>query len=301
MTASPDQVVPFAIGGGAVRGRLVRLGPTLDAILHGYPLPVAALLAETIVLAAALAAQIKYDGVFTLQAQGAGPVTLLVADVTSAGHIRAHARYNPDKLAGLTVEGHASVPHLLGGGHLAFTVDQGPDTERYQGIVELIGHTLEECARVYFKQSEQLDTEVEAAVRPPSDGAGWAGSALLIQRMPAGSGNAPILVAEDAEEGWRRAVILLGSVTAAEMLDPALTPDQLLHRLYHAEQLQVFEAKPLEARCRCSRERVMGALASIAADELATLADAGGNIVVTCEFCRAEHTIAVTELAHPRP
>jgi molecular chaperone Hsp33 len=299
VTASPDQVVSFSIGGGAVRGRLVRLGPALDAILdarHAYPEPVAALLAETVALAVALASQLKFDGVFTLQAQGAGPVTLLVADVTSDGRIRAHARYKADKLGGLTVEQRASVPHLLGGGHLAFTVDQGPDTERYQGIVELIGHTLEECARVYFKQSEQLDTEIEAAVRPPSGDSGWVAAALLIQRMPAGSGNSPILVAEDAEEGWRRAAILLGSITPAEMLDTALTPERLLHRLYHAEQLQVFEGKPLEARCRCSTERVRGALSSIAHDELAGLADESGNIIVTCEFCRTDHAVTLAEL-----
>ncbi len=304
MTAIIDQVIPFSVDGGAVRGRLVRLGPALDTILddqHGYPAPVGALLAETVALAVALATQLKYDGVFTLQAQGAGPVSLVVADVTSSGHIRAHARYNADKLVGEVVTAQASVPRLLGGGYLAFTVDQGPDTERYQGIVELIGNTLEECARVYFKQSEQLETGIEAAVRPPADGHGWCASVLLIQRMPASSANSPILIAEDAEEGWRRALVLQGSVTAAEMTDPELAPARLLHRLYHAEQLQIFDARTFEARCRCSRDRVKGTLASIARDELDSLADDQGNIVVTCEFCRAEHAIALAELPRQEP
>lgn len=299
-----DQVVSFSVGGGAVRGRLARLGPALDTILdqqHGYPEAVGALLAETVALATVLAAQLKFDGIFTLQAQGAGPVSLLVADITSTGQIRAHARFADDKLAGIGIRRHASVPHMLGGGYLAFTVDQGADTERYQGIVELIGETLEDCARIYFKQSEQLDTAIEVAVRPPSADGGWSACALLIQRMPPSSANAPILVAEDAEEGWHRAGILLGSITADEMLDPALSPQQLLYRLYHAEQLQVFEAKPLEAKCRCSRDRVKATLISLPATDLDALADEHGQIVVTCEFCRADHTIALAELGRAEP
>ncbi len=299
MTADLDQVIAFSVGGGSVRGRLVRLGPALDAILdrrHGYPEPVGALLAETLALTVVLAAALKYDGVFTLQAQGDGPVSLLVADVGSDGALRAHARFDAARLAGVETGLRASVPRLLGRGHLAFTVDQGPDTERYQGIVELTGDTLEECARSYFRLSEQLETAIEAAVRVPSATVGWGASALMIQRMPAGGANAPILVAEDAEDGWRRAEILLGSVTAAEMLDPALTPPQLLYRLYHAEQLQVFGPKALEARCRCSRARVATTLRSIPRDDVLGLIDDTGRVIVTCEFCRTEHIFGSAEL-----
>jgi molecular chaperone Hsp33 len=147
-----------------------------------------------------------------------------------------------------------------------------------------------------FKQSEQLDTAVEMAVRPPSGVTGWRASALMIQRMPADSANAPILMAEDAEEGWRRAKILLGSVKASEMLDPGLPSEQLLYRLYHADQLQVFTPKALEARCRCSRERVRTTLTSLPAADLDSLADADGRIIVTCEFCRTDHAIPLAEL-----
>lgn len=299
MSGSPDQVLGFSVVGGAVRGRLARLQTALDTILdrqHGYPEPVGALLAETVALAVVLASSLKFDGIFTLQAQGKGPVSLLVADVTSTGHIRAHARFDSDRLAGVGIEAHGSVPKLLGEGYLAFTVDQGADTERYQGIVALEGETLEDCARSYFKQSEQLDTAVEVAVRPPSDQGGWMACALMIQRMPAGSGNSPILVAEDAEEGWRRAEILLGSIRPSEMLDPALSPEALLYRLYHAEQCQTFPPKALEARCRCSRDRVKATLASLPAADLAALADPQGRVVVVCEFCRTEHAIPVAEL-----
>ena len=285
--------------GGAVRGRLTRLGPALDTILgqqHSYPEPVAALLAETLALASVLAASLKFDGIFTLQAQGKGPVSLLVADITSEGALRAYARFDAERLAGVAAAERASVPALLGDGYLAFTVDQGADTDRYQGIVELSGETLEDCARVYFKQSEQLDTAIEAAVRPPADGLGWAASALMIQRMPAGSSSAPILMAEEAEETWRRAEILLGSVKASEMLDLALSPQQLLYRLYHAEQLQVFDPKTLEARCRCSRDKVGSTLASLPKDEVAAVADEHGNVVVTCEFCRTDHIFSLADL-----
>lgn len=287
--------------GGAVRGRLARLESSLDTILddqHAYPVPVAALLAETMALAAVLATSMKFDGIFTLQAQGDGPVSLLVADVTSGGDVRAHARFDAARLERVPVSGRASVPALLGKGYLAFTVDQGPDTDRYQGIVELEGPTLEDCARAYFKQSEQLDTAIEATVRRPAGGQGWAAAALMIQRMPAGTGSAPILVADEAQETWRRAEILLGSVTGAEMTDPALAPEQLLYRLYHAEQLQVFEAKALRARCRCSRDKVAATLRSLPADEIASVADEAGEIVVTCEFCRTDHVFRLSELQH---
>jgi molecular chaperone Hsp33 len=294
-----DTVLPFAVMGGAVRGRLASLGPLLDTILddqHAYPEPVAALLAETVALAAVLATSMKFDGIFTLQAQGDGPVSLLVADVTSGGDVRAHARFDAARLGQVPVPERASVPTLLGKGYLAFTVDQGADSDRYQGIVELEGPTLEDCAKAYFKQSEQLDTAIEASVRPPSGGEGWAASALMIQRMPAGTGSAPILLAEDAEESWRRAGILLSSITSAELTDSALTPEQLLFRLYHAEQLQVFEAKRLTARCRCSRSKVEATLRSLPAGEIADVADEAGQIVVTCEFCRTDHVFRLSEL-----
>jgi molecular chaperone Hsp33 len=295
---SEDLVFPFSVGGGAVRGRLARLGPAVDTILagHGYPTPVAALLAETMALAAVLAAALKYDGVFTLQAQGDGAVSLLMADVTSDGAMRAYARFDEARVAAVPAEQHGSVPWMLGAGYLAFTVDQGPDTDRYQGIVELVGHTLGECAHLYFRQSEQLDTAVKVAVRPPGEGAGWAAAALMVQRLPAGAANAPILIAEEAADGWRRAAMLMSTATEAEMLDPTLAPGRLLHRLYHAETLQIFEPRRLAAKCRCSRAKVEGTLKSFPADEVAHLKDEDGRVVVTCEFCRTAYDFGQDDL-----
>lgn len=285
MSLAEDVLLSFQIEAGAVRGRLTRLGPALDSILtvHGYPEPVASLLAETLALAASLAGMLKFEGVFALQMQGDGPVSLLVADVTSAGALRGYARFDAQRLP----EG-ASGAALLGKGHLAFTVDQGPDTERYQGIVALEGDSLADCVRDYFARSEQLDTAFRVASRPPAQGLGWRAAVAMAQRMPLGP-NSPILTGEEAEEGWRRAAILLDSLTDAELLDPALAPARLAFRLYHADGLEVFGERPLQARCRCSRERVEATLRSFPREEIGGMRAADGRVVVTCEFCRGQY------------
>lgn len=277
-----DLILPFQVAGGAVRGRLVRLGPAVEAILagHAYPPTVSRLLAETLALASVLAGSLKYDGVFTLQAQGNGAVSLLVADVTSAGDLRGYARFDEAQLA--AAKG-ADVPALLGTGYLAFTVDQGPKTERYQGIVELTGTTLAECAKQYFAQSEQLDTEVVLAARlEPTPQA----AALMIQRMPGSQPGAPILTVDESAEAWRTATILLSSLTTDELLDTGLEAAQVPYRLFHAEGLQAWEAKALRAKCRCSEGKIASALRSIPRAEIEALKDGRGLVTITCEFCR---------------
>ncbi len=300
-----DLVQPFQIDNSGLRGRLVRLGPVLDEILtrHAYPEPVALMLGEAIALAAALAGALKYEGVFTLQTKGDGPIRLLVADVTSAGAVRGYAQYDEEKLAkalaaapgGATGIGD-SVPRLLGAGHLAFTVDQGEHTDRYQGIVELQGATLAECAHHYFRQSEQVEAGLKVAVArlPESDGtAHWRGGSLMIQRLPpegdAGKRDA-------AEDGWRRAVILMSSSTSRELVDPDLAPEALLFRLFHEDGVRAYRRHDLVARCRCSRERVETVLRMMPADELATM-QIDGHILVTCQFCSAVYDFDQGEVA----
>jgi len=166
----PDDLVqPFRIDPFALRGRLVRLGPTIDRILsqHDYPEPVAAILGEAIALAVVLAGMLKYDGIFTLQTKSDGPVRLIVADVSTAGAVRGYAQYDRDRLPARNFADAAttaSVPELIGSGYIAFTVDQGEDTERYQGIVDLVGTTLAECAQHYFRQSEQIQAGIKLSV-----------------------------------------------------------------------------------------------------------------------------------------
>ncbi len=293
----PDDLVqPFQIDPFGLRGRLVRLGPLLDEILtrHAYPEPVAVMLGEAIALAVALAGALKYDGVFTLQTKGDGAIRLLVADVTSAGAVRGYAQYDEEKLAkafaGAPGGGNVgdSVPRLLGAGYLAFTVDQGEHTERSQGIVELQGATLAECAHHYFRQSEQVEAGLKVAVQRLPDAAGtprWRAGSLMIQRLPPEGDAAK---RDAAEDGWRRAMILMSSSTSQELVDAGLAPEALLFRLFHEDGVRAYRRHDLVARCRCSRERVETVLRLMPAEELATM-QVDGRITVTCQFCSAAY------------
>lgn len=284
-----DQVQPFKIEGQAVRGRLVRLGPLVDAVLgrHQYPQAVAGLLAELLALAAALAGMLKYEGIFTLQTKGDGPIRMMVADVTSVGDVRGYAQFDTEKLAAIGGAG-LSVPRLLGAGYLAFTVDQGSHTERYQGIVELDGATLADCVHHYFRQSEQLDAAIKVAA---SQVAGrWRAGALMLQRLPPSAG-----AADEVEDGWRRALAFMASSTDSELLDPELPANDLLYRLFHEDGVRVFAPSDLRAGCRCTRERVERVLRSLPGAEVAELT-VDGRIVATCEFCSAAYSFTESEV-----
>lgn len=294
-----DVLVPFRLERANLRGRAARLGPAIDAILsrHDYPVPVASLLGEALALTAVLAGTLKYDGIFTLQAKGDGPIKLLVCDVTSDGALRGFAEVDSEKFTAL---GDASpdgpVPRFLGAGYLAFTVDQGADMDRYQGIVELTGATLTECAQHYFRQSEQIDTLLRLGVGRP-DGEHWSASALMIQRVPmiGGRGGAAGKAAacnEDAghideeqrEDDWRRLAIVLGTVRNEEALADDADPARLLYRLFHEDGVRVFEPQTLRDQCRCSDERAENALRMLSEEELDDM-KIDGEITVSCQFC----------------
>ncbi|MBM3523662.1 MAG: hypothetical protein FJX57_11950, partial [Alphaproteobacteria bacterium] len=263
-----DIVLPFQID--TVRGRLVRLGPAVDRILkqHAYPAAVGQALAEMVALSAALALTLKFEGVFTMQVKGDGPVRLMVADVTTAGAIRGYAQFDAARVDALGAEP-PSVPRLFGAGYLAFTVDQGDAMERYQGIVELTGATLAECAHHYFHQSEQFRAGLKAAARLGPDGR-WRAGALMVQALPpdGAQGSAegrdldrPLDVdVETAEEAWRRMLILMSSARSGEIVDPALPAWKLVDRLFLAEGVRIFRPHSLRHGCRCSRERVSSVL-----------------------------------------
>lgn len=299
-----DCVLPFQLAALGVRGRAVRLGPAVDAILtrHDYPEAAAALLGEALALGAALASSLKYDGIFTLQLRGNGPIRLLVVDMTSEGALRGYAQVDADRLAAVLAETPCDpvsllpanpVPRLLGSGHMAFTVDQGPKTERYQGVVALDGPTLTACAHHYFRQSEQLAAGLMLAVG--RDNGRWRAAALALQALPSAQFLAE-LDADEREERWRRAVVLLGSATTAEMLDPALPVEALLLRLFHEDGVRTFDRRAVRDQCRCSRQRIDRVLRTIRRSELDDLRDAGGRVVVTCEFCAATYRYADADL-----
>jgi molecular chaperone Hsp33 len=292
-----DVVQPFQLDPFALRGRLVRLGPTVDRILaqHDYPEPVATLLGEAITLAVMLAGALKYDGVFTLQTKGDGPVRMLVADVKTDGAVRGYAQYDATRLGEIVPDAgeSPSVPKLLGTGYIAFTVDQGDDTERYQGIVSITGATLAECAQHYFRQSEQLQAGLKLAVARADEGK-WRAGGLMLQRVPPEGGYA--LIADDVEDAWRRVMVLMSSATPAELVAPDLPPRRLLWRLFHEEEVRVYDTHPVEARCRCSRERIAGILKAFPTDEIDEMKKEAVT-TVTCEFCNTRYEFPAAELA----
>jgi molecular chaperone Hsp33 len=303
--AVPDDLVqPFRIDPFALRGRLVRLGPALDHILsqHAYPEPVAAMLGEAITLAVMLAGALKYDGVFTLQTKGDGPIRLIVADVSTDGAVRGYAQYDQNKLDAVTEKagtgGSLSVPRLLGAGYIAFTVDQGEDTDRYQGIVELTGATLADCAQHYFRQSEQIQAGIKLAVGQTGPGGAWRAGGMMLQRVPPEGGYG--VIADDVEDAWRRAMVLMSSATSGELVNPDLAPHRLLLRLFHEDGVRVFDTHPLEARCRCSRERIETILRAFPASEIDDMRKERVT-TVTCEFCSRRYTFDADELARLAP
>lgn len=284
-----DFVQTFQIEDLAIRGRLVRLSHVFENATraHDYPIPLARFVGETMALTTVLASALKYNGVFTLQAQGDGPVPLVMADMTSEGGIRAYAKSKEGAdLSG--IEG-VSVPHIIGAGRLAFTVDQGPNTERYQGITELDGATLTECAQNYFRNSEQLDTAIIICSERPDGESLPKAAALMLQRLPTGTNDT------DKDENWRRAVVLMSSITTDELLDSNLAASQVLYRLYHEDGVRLYDAQPLQHECRCSADRVSRTLKSFPRDEITDMAD-DGVITVTCEFCRTDYVYNIKEL-----
>ena len=260
----------------------------LDRILdrHRYPPPVSALLGETLVLTALLGSTLKYLGAFTLQANGKGPVRILVGDMTANGELRAYAQFDADAVA--RMEGAtAPMSALLGQGHLAFTADQGAGAGRYQGMVELAGPTLTDCVHHYFRQSEQIDAVIKVAVTAPHGGEGWRAGAIIIQRLP-GEGSrtdiAGLIDADEDEENWREAVTLMASVKDDELTNPRLPPDRLLYRLFHQPGVRMFKPRGLVDGCRCSRDRVAGTLGALPKAEVLEMMEAG-VVSVKCEFC----------------
>ena len=293
----PDDLIrPFQIEGVTVRGRLVRLGPTLHQILtrHDYPDLVSQFLGQAIALSSALAGALKYNGVFTLQTKGDGPLSIMVADVKTPGDLRGYAQFDADAIAAFQPNANPSIPRLLGAGHIAFTVDQESRTERYQGIVALEGQSLADCAHNYFRESEQIETAIVLACgKAPGDGR-WRGGAIMLQRLPEGD---PAILARGveiergvvSEDDWRRVVTLLASTRDSELVDPNLSGDDLLFRLFHEDGVRIFEPTKLQPGCRCSKERAERILAQLPKIELPGLA-VDNQLIVTCEFCDASYT-----------
>ncbi|ACI91799.1 chaperonin HslO [Afipia carboxidovorans OM5] len=305
-----DAVLPFEVSALDIRGRLVRMGAALDDILmrHDYPAPVSKLLGEAIVLTTLLGSSLKFHGRFILQTQTDGPVSMIVVDFIAPDRLRAYARFDKTRLAdGL------SAGELLGHGHLAMTIDQGPEMSRYQGLVALAGGSLEDAAHEYFLRSEQIPTRVRLAVGEELRGGGdgpthrWRGGGALIQFLPKAPerarqvdldpGDAPegsVAHAIDEDDAWVESQSLFATVEDIELIDPDLSGERLLFRLFHERGVRVFPTQHLHAGCTCSRDAVAGMLASFDPEDRADMVE-NGKVVVTCEFCSSTYEFTPQE------
>jgi molecular chaperone Hsp33 len=279
-----DLVAAFQIEGWPVRGRVARLSDVVNDILsrHDYPEPVANLLGEACALAALVGASLKFQGRLIVQAQGDGPVAYVVCDYDSDGSLRGYCRFDADRVAeaskGFVRPGART---LLGEGLFVMTIDQGPDTERYQGITPIEGETLALCAERYFDQSEQTPTRVRLAVAQLATDAGyvWRAGGMLLQNIAEDEARGP------TQDVWERAQALFETLGEDELVDPAVSSELLLYRLFHEDGVRLFEPKPLRAFCRCSRDRIVAVLQSFGPEERRDMVEADGKIRVTCEYC----------------
>ena len=296
-----DIVLPYTVESLSTRGRLVRLGPAIDAILkrHAYPEPIAKLVGEAAALAVLLGSTLKLEGRFQLQTKSSGPVQMLVVDFDAPSNLRALARFDAAALSRHLDEGGEG--DLLGEGHLAFTIDPGGDMSRYQGVVALEGQGLEAAAHSYFERSEQIPTLVRLAVGQvvtPS-GAEWRSGGLLAQFLPDAPermrhadfdpGDAPEGVeppaAPDEDDEWVEAKSRAATTEDHELIDPTLSSERLLFRLFNERGVRVAEPTPLADVCRCSAERIDAMLQSFSPQERQAMVGDDGMIGVTCEFC----------------
>lgn len=315
--AGDDAVVPFQVEGLDVRGRAVQLGASIDAILkrHDYPLEVASLLAAATVLTVLLGTSLKFEGKFIFQTQSDGPVDMLVVDFRTPRSVRAYARYDAERLQEAAAAGKTRPEELLGKGTLAFTVDQGAYTQRYQGIVALDGSSLEEIACTYFRQSEQIPTDVKLSVaRLVERGADgkpveqWRAGGLIVQflpeselraripDLPGGDGDDGEAAFDPADDAWDEARSLVGTIESSELTDPQVGAERLLYRLFHERGVRVFEAVPVLDECSCSREKIADVLSGFTAEEIDDSVE-DGKIAVTCEFCSTLYTFDPADFA----
>ncbi len=300
-----DFTLPFQVDALDLRGRVVRLGPAIDAMLsqHDYPEPVANMLGELVVATALLAGALKFDGILTTQIKSDGPIGLIVVDFKTPGYLRAYARFDEIEVANaISVAARYGNPVqcFLGRGNLAITVDQGPDTERYQGMVELIGKTLLDCVHHYLKQSEQHNALMRVAVKAPDIAfadPGWRAGGLMVQHMPGllAGRLQDERIQDEHLDLWTRAEALASSTRQDELVDPSLGPDALLWRLFHLDGVRVFQPATLENKCRCGRDRILGVMSSFPADELESMV-VDEKIEVTCEFCNRKYDFTLSEI-----
>ncbi len=280
-----DRVLAFSVPHRHARGRVVRLGPVLDTILsaHEYPTAIRHLLAEALVLTTLIASLLKEDdSQLTMQAQSRdGIVDLLVCDYR-AGEIRGYVRHDPERLSALAT--FPSLEALLGDGYLAITFDLATANERYQGIVPLEGGSLAEACQVYFAQSEQVPTLIRTGIR--WDGQHCAAGGLLVQHLPDGEEGRERLHVQMDHPEWEHVAALAGSTRQDELVNPDLSLEALVWRLFHEEEeVRVTRLQPLSRGCRCSADYYEAVIGRFPEEERVEMRGDDGFIAVDCAFC----------------
>ena len=308
MSGSSDYALPFRIEGQNVNGRAVKLNSLASDVLlrHDYPEAVSRLLGEALVLASMLGTMLKFDGRFILQLQGSGPISMLMADYTpeenGLGGLRGFAQFDEAALAAALKAGAPPMALLGDKAHMAFTVDQGADMERYQGIVPLEGDTLADAALGYFERSEQIGTALKLAAAPlllPGGKTEWRAGGIVVQQMAATGGVVDIETPpegdpERVDDDWNRLEILLQTTEDSELLDSDVSGEALAYRLFHEDGVRVFEPRALTFACPCTRQRVLNMLAGLSETDRAEM-QAQDNVEVRCEFCNENYVFAPDE------
>jgi len=283
--ADQDQLQRFLFENTSIRGEYVHLDSTFQAALarHDYPPVVSNVLGQAMAAAVLLGATIKFEGSLIFQLQGKGPVSLLVVQLFSNGSLRGLANWNDNDLPDTD-----HLATLFGEGHLVITIEAKPArgsaresmrSERYQGIVALGNGNIAEALEGYFIQSEQLKTRLWLTV---SDNRA---AGLLIQAMPGSRKNSS---SDIDEEHWNRISHLSDTITPEEMID--LPFRKLLYRLFHEEDVRVFESEIINFRCSCTRERIENLLRGIGQEEVRSILEEQGGIEVDCEYCKQHYS-----------
>ncbi|EAR55322.1 Hsp33-like chaperonin [Photobacterium sp. SKA34] len=269
----------YLFDGVSVRGELVQLGDTYQQILSStdYPAPIRTLLGELLVATSLLTATLKFEGSITVQVQGDGPVSLAVINGDQNQKLRGVARWEGDIKEG------SSIHELMGKGYMVITV-LPTKGERYQGVVGLEGDTMAECLEGYFKNSEQLKTRIwlrtgEFEGQPKAAG-------MLLQVMPDGQGS---------ESDFEHLETITDTVKDDELF--SLDAQDLLYRLYHQEEVKVFEPQAVSFECSCSRDRSGSAVISLHPDEIEKILAEDGKVSLHCDYCGADYDFDSIDIA----
>lgn len=271
-----DTLQKFLFENTPIRGEIVHLDATWKAIQekHNYPEPVRDLLGEMMAAAALLAASLKLNGRLVIQLQGNGPITLMVVECMNSTELRGVAHWQDLPASG-------DLQELAGNGQLTITLEPRDDQNRYQSIVELKGASLSEALMNYLQQSEQLDTRLWLAANQER------AVGLLLQKLPS-------VHADVDADSWNRIVTLTNTVREEELF--GLAELDLLHRLYHEEEVRVFEPQPVCFRCSCSKERVVSMLRSLGQAEVTSIVQEQGEVAVACEFCNQKYAFDLVDV-----